>query len=72
MANGYSGVNVEEASIATLQRWMADGTATARQVVEAYIARIAALDGRLRSVLDVNPDALAIADACDQERSAGT
>jgi amidase len=63
-------IDVEEASIATLQRWMVDGTATARQIVEAYIARIRKLDGRLRSVLEVNPDALIIADQLDAERAA--
>jgi amidase len=64
-------VNVEEVDIATLQEWMRTGRATARQIVEAYIARIDQLDGRLKSVLEVNPDALAIADDLDRERATG-
>ena len=50
-----------------LQREMEQGRATARTLVEAHLSRIAALDPRLRSILQVNPDAGAIADAlvCD-------
>ena len=71
MADDRSSVNVEEIDVATLQDWMQSGRATARQIVEAYTARIEALDGNLRSVLEVNPDALAIADALDRERASG-
>jgi amidase len=71
MTENPASVNVEEVDIATLQEWMRTGRATARQIVEAYIARIEELDGRLHSVLEVNPDALAIADALDQERASG-
>jgi amidase len=71
MADGRSSVNVEEIDVATLQAWMQSGRASAHQIAEAYIARIEALDGSLRSVLQVNPDALAIADELDRERSAG-
>jgi amidase len=71
MADERSSVKVEEIDVATLQAWMQSGRATARQIVEAYIARIGALDGSLRSVLEVNPDALTIADSLDQERAAG-
>jgi amidase len=61
-------IDVAEASIAELQAEMAAGRLTARGVAEAYLARIAALDPRLRSVVEVNPDALALADALDAER----
>src|SRR3954463_3092276 len=74
MADERSSVNVEEIDVSTLRAWMESGQASARQIVEAYIARIAKIDqrdGGLRSVLEVNPDALAIADALDQERAAG-
>ena len=71
MADEQSRVHVEEIDVATLQSWMATGRATARQIVEGYVARIEAIDGNLRSVLQVNPDALAIADALDRERAAG-
>ncbi len=66
---------VEEASVAELQAAMSEGSCSARQITEAYLARIEALDRSgptLRSVLTVNPDALALADALDAERAAGT
>ncbi len=66
---------VEEASVAALQAAMTEGRCTARQITEAYLARIESIDRSgpaLRSVLTVNPDALAIADALDAERAAGT
>jgi amidase len=68
-----SGVEVEEATIAGLEAGMAAGTYTARALVEAYLARIAALNTtgpELRAVIETNPDALAIADALDAERKA--
>jgi amidase len=66
-----------EATVADLQQRLGDGRLTARALTEAYLARIAALDtdapGRvgLRSVIEVNPDAVALADALDAERRAG-
>ncbi|MEW5926781.1 MAG: amidase [Gemmatimonadota bacterium] len=65
---------LEEATVAQLQEGMRAGTHTARSLAEAYLARIEALDRRgpaLRSMLDLNPDALAIADSMDAERRAG-
>jgi amidase len=62
-----------EATIAELQASLAAGRRTSRGLVEAYLARIAGLDRRgpeLRAVLEVNPEALAIADALDAERRA--
>lgn len=66
-----AGDDVVEASIATLQARMHTGQLTARQLVQKYIERIAAIDQSgpmLRSVLEINPDALSIADALDAER----
>ena len=53
---------------------MASGADTARSLAEKYLARIEALDRQgpaLRAVLEINPDALAIADGLDAERKAG-
>ncbi|MEP0547101.1 MAG: amidase [Rhodothermales bacterium] len=66
---------VDEASVVELQAAMTEGRCSARQITEAYLARIEALDRSgptLRSVLAVNSDALALADALDAERVAGT
>ncbi|MBK9063236.1 MAG: amidase [Acidobacteria bacterium] len=60
-----------EATIADLQDGLKAGKWTARSITEAYLARIDAVDAggpALRSVLERNPDALAIADALDRER----
>jgi amidase len=65
--------DVVEVSIAELQARMAAGKLSARELVLKYVARINALDQAgtmVRSVLEVNPDVLAIADALDAERRA--
>src|SRR5438105_12380296 len=65
---------LEETTIADLQNAMASGKMTARLITQAYLDRIAELDRKgptLRHVIEVNPDALSIADALDQERKAG-
>jgi amidase len=63
--------DLEEVTIADLGSRLAAGELTARSLAEAYLARIEAIDPRLRSVIETNPDALAIADALDEERRAG-
>src|SRR2546426_8835837 len=63
---------LEEATIVELRAAMAAGRITARRLVEMYLERIRALDRKgptLNSVLEINPDALDIADALDQERA---
>jgi Asp-tRNA(Asn)/Glu-tRNA(Gln) amidotransferase A subunit family amidase len=64
---------VAEASIVDLQAALAAGTTTSRQLVSAYLARIAAYDQggpRLNSIITLNGAALAEADALDRERAA--
>ena len=63
--------DVVEKDIATLQADMAAGRVDAVGLVQAYQARIAAIDPQLHSVLALNPDALAEARALDAERKAG-
>ena len=65
---------LDELTISELQAGMASGKYTARRLTELYLGRIAAMDRQgptLRAMLDLNPDALAIADALDAERTAG-
>jgi len=62
---------VEEKSITQLQQAMQTGVMTSRTITEAYRARIAEMDKELRAVIELNPDALAIADAMDAERKNG-
>jgi amidase len=64
--------NLEEATIADLQAKMESGELTSKQIVEAYIARIREIDEagpELRSVLQINPDAVTIAEELDRERA---
>ena len=65
--------DLEETTVAALLQDQQSGRRTARQIAEQYLARIQALDRSgpsLHAVLEVNPDALAIADALDVERQA--
>ena len=67
--------DVEELSMAELQAALADGRVTSVMLVDAYAARIAALDRQgpeLRAVQELNPDAPAIARALDDERRRGS
>ena len=67
-------VTMDEVTIGELQSGMAAGRFGARDLVEHYLQRIAQLDRTgpaLRSVLETNPDALAIAATLDEERRAG-
>ncbi len=64
---------LDEVTVAELQKRMAAGETSARRLAEAYLGRIAALDRQgpvLRSVIESNPEALAIAAALDAERKA--
>jgi amidase len=64
----------EEVSLTHLASAFGEGSLTARGLTEAYLGRIEAVDGagpELRSVIEVNPDALTIADALDAERRDG-
>ena len=63
-----------ELPVATLAERMKSGALTSRQLTQRYLARIESLDRNgptLRSVIEVNPDALTIADERDAERKAG-
>jgi len=62
---------LEEITIHELQQAMESGTLTAQRLAEMYIERIHALDQNgptLKSVIELNPDALEIAQALDKER----
>src|SRR3990170_4330047 len=62
---------LDEASVAQMQTWMASGRYSSRQLTELYLSRIDRIDRngpQLRSISEVNPDALAIATALDEER----
>ncbi len=63
-----------EATVDQLQVAMVRGELTAVALTQAYLDRIAAIDQAgptLRAVIEVNPDALAIAAQADRDRAAG-
>ncbi len=64
---------LEEYTVSQLQAAMNDGTYTARSIAELYLMRIDEIDKNgLNSVIEVNPEALKIADELDDERASGT
>ncbi len=72
--HGISPFGLEEATLADLQAGMSSGRMTSHSITEQYIVRIEELNRRgpgLRHVLEVNPEALDIADSLDRERKTG-
>src|SRR5580692_4346728 len=62
-----------EITIDRLQQAMQSGQYTARAIAEQYLSRIDAMDQRgpsVNAIIELNPDALAIADTLDAERKA--
>jgi len=70
-ADAGAGDSLDESTIDALQARMASGEETSRSITQKYLDRIARRDGRLRSVLETNPDALTQAEALDRERNSG-
>jgi len=63
-----------EWTIAELQEKMTSGELTAHQVADLYLQRIEAVDKSgsfVNSIIELNPEALEIADTLDKERKAG-
>ncbi|KKC48612.1 amidase [Paenibacillus sp. D9] len=57
-----------EADIVSLQAAMKSGALSAAACVRWYLERIERLNPKLKAVLEVNPDAIAVAEALDAER----
>ena len=67
-------INMEELTVAKISRMLSEGEISSRQLVLNYMERIALYDKSgpmLNSVLELNPDALFIAEAMDRERAKG-
>jgi len=65
---------LNEFTVDTLQQKMKSGELSSRSITESYLHRIDSIDKKgpaLHSVIELNPDALAIADQMDQERKSG-
>ncbi len=62
---------LDEVTISDLQDAMKAGKMTSRSITEKYLARIDQIDKQgpaINAIIELNPDALSIADAMDQER----
>ena len=65
---------MQEWTIAEIQQKMSSGELTARQLAEMYLARIATVDkgeNGINAIIELNPDALVIAEQLDAERGEG-
>ncbi|MDP2959340.1 MAG: amidase family protein [Longimicrobiales bacterium] len=63
--------DVVEATIPQMQQALGEGRVTSRELVEAYLVRIATFEETVNATIAVNPSALQIADSLDRERAAG-
>jgi len=65
---------LNEITIDGLQQKMQSGEYTSRSITQLYLDRIDAIDKKgpaINAVIEINPDALSIADEMDKERKAG-
>src|SRR5579864_3692330 len=69
-ASRASTFELEEANVTDLQARLKSGELTARSITEKYLARIDEIDKRgpaINAIIELNPDALPMADALDKE-----
>ncbi len=64
-------IELSEISALELQTGMRSGKFSSRILVENYLKRIKEIDPKINSVVEINPDALLIADRMDKERRSG-
>ena len=67
----HGGFDFVEKSILELQAAMAAGQLNSRELTQGYIRRIQSLNPTLHAVIEVNPNAMAIATQLDAERRQG-
>jgi amidase len=65
------GFDFLEKSIPELQAAMGSGEVSGKELVRFYLQRINSLNRLLHSVIEINPDAIAIAEQLDRERQRG-
>ena len=66
-----AGLDLQTATMASLQKAMAAGQLTSAQLTQAYLDRIKAYDGETNSIRVINPMAMAAAGRLDRERKDG-
>lgn len=65
-------IDLESESIASLGAKMAAGVFSACEITQHCLDRIADVDPHLHAIIELNPEALSIAEELDRERAAGT
>lgn len=65
---GNAAIEIEEATITTLQSAMLSGRLTSEAITSWYLARIKAVDPKINSVIELDPDAIANARKSDRAR----
>lgn len=68
---GITDFDLNEATISSLQAKMTSGELTSAFICQKYLDRISVVDPLLKSVMELNPDAMEIARQLDEERKAG-
>ncbi|CAI4870503.1 AHL_G0006520.mRNA.1.CDS.1 [Saccharomyces cerevisiae] len=69
--NMCRGITLEDATIDQLQGYFDKGVLSSEDVVRCYLDRYFQLNSYVNGVLQVNPDAISIAQERDRERAAG-
>ncbi|MGE0020770.1 MAG: amidase [Draconibacterium sp.] len=67
----FATFDLNEITIDELQQKMVSGEVSAEGLCQKYLDRIALVDPVLKSVIEINPDTIAIARQLDEERKAG-
>ncbi len=67
----FTKFDLNEITIGELQQKMEAGALTSAQICQKYLDRIKEVDTVLKSVIELNPDALEIAKQLDEERKGG-
>jgi amidase len=73
-SNGAGNAAILDAGVEEQQAQMRSGKLTSKALVQQYLARIAAIDKagpRINAVIELNPDAIRIAEDMDRERKVG-
>jgi Asp-tRNAAsn/Glu-tRNAGln amidotransferase A subunit and related amidases len=63
--------DLEEKTAVELQVMMTKGEMGAKDIAEAYLRRITSVDKQVNSIIEINPDAVKIAEELDRERRDG-
>lgn len=72
--NAFKDLDLNEVTIEELQQKMQSGELTSKSITQWYLKRIEEIDKdgpKINSVIEVNPDAITIAEGLDSERKSG-